>query len=43
MRAEEVIMLIREWLKDIQDGHLTSDAFVQVVTSLIEVYEKNIH
>jgi hypothetical protein len=41
MNCEEVIKLIKAWLGDVQDGHLSTQAFVQVVESLIEVYERN--
>jgi hypothetical protein len=40
MDSEDVIRLIKKWLGDIQDGHLTAIAFVQVVESLITVYEE---
>jgi hypothetical protein len=43
MSSEDVIELIKVWLKNVQDGHLGATAFVQVVESLIAVYERNIH
>ena len=43
MSAEDVIELIKEWLKDVQSGEIPAAVFVQVVESLIEVYERSIH
>ena len=41
MSAEELIRLIKVWLKNVRDGHLTTDAFTTVVESLINLYSKD--
>ena len=40
MNSSDVIELIKEWLIDVTEGRLTSASFVQVVVSLIDVYER---
>jgi hypothetical protein len=43
MDSKGLIVLIEEWLKDVQSGEIPAAVFVQVVESLIEVYERSIH
>ena len=40
MSCEELIELIKAWIEDVDVGELTTGAFIKVVKSLLEVYER---
>ena len=40
MSCEELVKLIKEWLEEVNNGELTSSSFVEIITSLLEVYER---